>query len=65
MEQNNESLALKVVNESLKLPFVKVDRSEFLIKKFGEQVDDIQKLIDEGPQVFFQKKNLMKAQKKL
>ena len=53
MEQNNESLALKVVNESLKLPFVKIDRSEFLIKKFGEQVDDIQKLIDEGPQVFF------------
>lgn len=58
MEQNNESLALKVVNESLKLPFVKIDRSEFLIKKFGEQVDDIQKLIDEGPQVFFSKEEL-------
>lgn len=58
MEQNNESLALKVVNESLKLPFVKINRSEFLIKKFGEQVDDIQKLIDEGPQVFFSKEEL-------
>ena len=58
MEQNNESLALKVVNESLKLPFIKIDRSEFLIKKFGEQVDDIQKLIDEGPQVFFSKEEL-------
>lgn len=58
MEQNNENLALKVVNESLKLPFVKINRSEFLIKKFGEQVDDIQKLIDEGPQVFFSKEEL-------
>lgn len=58
MEQNNESLALTVVNESLKLPFIKIDRSEFLIKKFGEQVDDIQKLIDEGPQVFFSKEEL-------
>lgn len=58
MEQNNESLALKVFNESLKLPFVKINRSEFLIKKFGEQVDDIQKLIDEGPQVFFSKEEL-------
>lgn len=58
MEQNNESLALKVINESLKLPFIKIDRSEFLIKKFGEQVDDIQKLIDEGPQVFFSKEEL-------
>lgn len=65
MEQNNESLALKVVNESLKLPFVKIDRSEFLIKKFGEQVDDIQKLIDEGPQVFFSKEELDESAKKV
>ena len=65
MEQNNESLALKVVNESWKLPFVKIDRSEFLIKKFGEQVDDIQKLIDEGPQVFFSKEELDESAKKV
>lgn len=65
MEQNNESLALKVVNESLKLPFVKIDRSEFLIRKFGEQVDDIQKLIDEGPQVFFSKEELDESAKKV
>lgn len=65
MEQNNESLALKVVNESLKLPFIKIDRSEFLIKKFGEQVDDIQKLIDEGPQVFFSKEELDESAKKV
>ena len=65
MEQNNESLALKVVNESLKLPFVKIDRSEFLIKKFCEQVDEIQKLIDEGPQVFFSKEELDESAKKV
>ncbi|EQC95661.1 hypothetical protein LLT3_02830 [Lactococcus cremoris subsp. cremoris TIFN3] len=65
MEQNNESLALKVVNESLKLPFIKIDRSEFLIKTFGEQVDDIQKLIDEGPQVFFSKEELDESAKKV
>jgi len=65
MEQNNESLALKVVNESLKLPFIKIDRSEFLIKKFGEQVDDIQKLIDEGPQVFFSKEELDESAKEV
>lgn len=65
MEQNNERLALKVLNESLKLPFIKIDRSEFLIKKFGEQVDDIQKLIDEGPQVFFSKEELDESAKKV
>lgn len=64
METKNESYALKVINESLKLPFIKVDRPEFLMKTFGEQVDDIQKLIDEGPQVFFSKEELdEKAQK--
>lgn len=65
MEQNNERLALKVLNESLKLPFIKIDRSEFLIKTFGEQVNDIQKLIDEGPQVFFSKEELDERAKKV
>lgn len=65
MGQNNERLALKVLNESLKLPFIKIDRSEFLIKTFGEQVDDIQKLIDEGPQVFFSKEELDESAKKV
>ena len=65
MEQNNERLALKVLNESLKLSFIKIDRSEFLIKTFGEQVNDIQKLIDEGPQVFFSKEELDESVKKV
>ena len=65
MEQNNERLALKVLNESLKLSFIKIDRSEFLIKTFGEQVNDIQKLIDEGPQVFFSKEELDESAKKV
>ena len=34
MAINKESVALNVINESLKLPFVKVDRSDFLIKTF-------------------------------
>ena len=34
MAINKESVALNVINESLKLPFVKVDRSDFLTKIF-------------------------------
>lgn len=34
MAINKESVALNVINESLKLPFVKVDRSDFLTKTF-------------------------------
>lgn len=60
MSQNEESLALKVINESLKLPFVKVNRSEFLIKTFGENVTDPIKLIEEGPQAFFPQNELDK-----
>lgn len=55
---NNESVALRVVNESLKLPFVKVNRSEFLVKMFGNKVEDINLLVAEGPQVFLSKDQL-------
>lgn len=34
MAINKESVALNLINESLKLPFVKVDRSDFLTKIF-------------------------------
>jgi len=60
VNKNDESIALKVINQSLKLPFVKVNRSEFLVKIFGEQVDDVQKLLDEGPQKIFSKEALDK-----
>lgn len=58
MENNEESLALKVINESLKLPLIKVDRSEFLVKTFGKKVEDAQKLLEDGPQAFFSKEEL-------
>lgn len=56
--ESNESLALKVVNESLKLPLVKVNRSEFLVKAFGEKVKNINQLIEKGPQTFLSKEKL-------
>lgn len=59
--ENNESLALRVVNESLKLPVVKVNRSEFLVKVFGDKVEDINQLIEEGPQAFLSIEDLDRA----
>lgn len=59
--ENNESLALRVVNESLKLPVVKVNRSEFLVKVFGGKVEDINQLIEEGPQAFLSIEDLDRA----
>lgn len=59
--ENNESLALRVVNESLKLPIVKVNRSEFLVKLFGDKVEDVNQLIEEGPQAFLSIDDLDRA----
>lgn len=59
--ENNESLALRVVNESLKLPIVKVNRSEFLVKVFGDKVEDVNQLIEEGPQAFLSIDDLDRA----
>lgn len=58
MAINKESVALNVINESLKLPFVKVDRSDFLTKTFSNKIDDMPKLFKEGPQAFFSKEEL-------
>ncbi|MHC5216465.1 bacteriochlorophyll 4-vinyl reductase [Enterococcus sp. LJL128] len=54
----NESLALKVINESLKLPVVKVNRSEFLVKIFDGKIEDTNQLIEKGPQYFLSKDQL-------
>ncbi|ASV82965.1 EcsC family protein [Enterococcus hirae] len=59
--ENNESLALRVVNESLKLPIVKVNRSEFLVKVFGDKIEDVNQLIEEGPQAFLSIDDLDRA----
>lgn len=48
MAINKESVALNVINESLKLPFVKVDRSDFWTKTFINKIDDMPKLFKEG-----------------
>ncbi|MFT9334720.1 MAG: bacteriochlorophyll 4-vinyl reductase [Leuconostoc mesenteroides] len=58
MAINKESAALNVINESLKLPFIKVDRSDFLTKTFSNKIDDMPKLFKEGPQAFFSKEEL-------
>lgn len=58
LSQNEESLALKVINESLKIPFVKVNRSEFLMKIFGADISNPNNLIEEGPQAFFSHEEL-------
>ncbi|MDT2659232.1 EcsC family protein [Enterococcus hulanensis] len=54
----NEDVALKVINESLKLPIVKIDRKEFLVKRFQNKVSDINGLLDNGPQKYFSKDEL-------
>lgn len=58
MAINKESVALNVLNESLKLPFIKVDRSDFLTRTFSNKIDDMPKLFKEGPQAFFSKEEL-------
>lgn len=58
MAINKESVSLNVLNESLKLPFIKVDRSDFLTKTFSNKIDDMPKLFKEGPQAFFSKEEL-------
>lgn len=58
MAITEDSLALNVINESLKLPFIKVDRTDFLTKIFSNEIDDMPKLLREGPQAFFAKEDL-------
>ncbi|HCM90379.1 MULTISPECIES: EcsC family protein [Vagococcus] len=66
MSDNEECLALNVINESLKLPFVKVNRDEFLVRVFGNDIEDKNRLLDVGPQVLFTKEELdKKAQNRI
>ena len=58
--EENESIALKVINESLKLPLVKVNRNEFLMKTFAGEVKNINRLIAEGPDKCLSKEELDK-----
>lgn len=58
-----EVLALKVVNESLKLPGVKVNRNAFLTKMFQDKVDNVQELFDDDQKKSYQKELDRAAQK--
>lgn len=53
-----ETIGSNIIESSLKLPFVKVDRREFLIKIFKDKIDDYEKLIEDGPTSFFSKVEL-------
>lgn len=57
---DEESKALKAIETAIKLPFVKVDRDEFLVKAFSKNKKDIRKLIEEGPTALYSKKELDK-----
>ena len=48
---SKQDLAMQVLQQVVKLPVVKVDRSKFLVDKFSKQLDpkDIPRLLEEGP----------------
>ena len=48
---SKQDVALQVLQQVVKLPVVKVDRSKFLVDKFSKQLDpkDIPRLLEEGP----------------
>ena len=52
------------MNESLKLPGVKVNRNAFLTKMFQDKVDNVQELFDDGPEKVLSKKELDRAAQK-
>ncbi len=56
-----ESKALQVIETAMKLPFVKVDRDEFLVKAFSKNKKDIRKLLEEGPTTLYSKRELDKV----
>ncbi|MGX7014483.1 EcsC family protein [Vagococcus silagei] len=55
---SHDNLAVNLMNEALKLPWIKVNRTEFLVKLFGNQVLDLNQLIAKGPQVYFSQDEL-------
>ena len=48
---SKQDLAMQVLQQVVKLPVVKVDRSKFLVDKFSKLLDpkDIPRLLEEGP----------------
>jgi hypothetical protein len=60
-EKNEESKALVVIEQAMKLPFVKVDRKDFLLKSFSNYNIDMNQLIEQGPIQLVSKKDLDKV----
>ena len=55
-----EDVAMQVLQQVVKLPVVKVNRSKFLMDKFSKEVasKDIPRLLDEGPTALLPQKTL-------
>jgi len=51
IEMAEQDLAMQVLEQVVKLPVVKVDRSKFLVDKFSKELDpkDISTLLEQGP----------------
>ena len=48
-----QDLAMQVLEQVVKLPVVKVDRSKFLVDKFSKELDpkEISTLLEQGPAI--------------
>ncbi len=55
-EVNQESKALQVIEQAMKIPYVKVNRKEFLLKTFSNYNIDMNQLIENGPVKLVSKK---------
>ena len=51
IEMAKQDIAIKVLQQVVKLPVVKVNREKFLVEKFSKELDkkDIAKLLEQGP----------------
>ncbi|MCD9067464.1 EcsC family protein [Staphylococcus pasteuri] len=63
-EVNQESKALQVIEQAMKIPYVKVNRKEFLLKTFSNYNIDMNQLIENGPVKLVSKKDLDKVANK-
>ena len=55
-----QDIAIKVLQQVVKLPVVKVNREKFLVEKFSKELDkkDIAKLLEQGPPSLLPQKTL-------
>lgn len=65
IEMGKQELAMKVLQQVVKLPMVKVDREKFLVDKFSKELDrkDIATLLEKGPTSLLTKESLDRVAK--